>query len=99
MFDSRKDCDQQWIREIHHFDDEHFLILCCTYAQAKAFTRVQCVEMDLSFKMVAGKTNVFSIGGWNEDTKRRFYVSLAELVFDLLIRFRYQCLLLCPHEC
>jgi hypothetical protein len=63
-FDQRRDNDKQWIREVHWFDETHFLILCCTYAQAKAFIDVKHIEMDLSFKMVNGKTNVFSISGW-----------------------------------
>ena len=70
-FDRLKDSSEQWIRSISFFDDYHYLIICCTYAQAKAFTKVQCLEMDLSFKMVEGKTNVFSLAGWNDDTKRR----------------------------
>jgi hypothetical protein len=70
MFDRLRDSDQQWIRKILFFDNEHFLIICCTYAQAKAFAQVQCIEMDLSFKMIQGSTNVFSIAGWNEDVKR-----------------------------
>ena len=32
--------------------------------------KVQCVEMDLAFKMVDGTTNLFSIAGWNEQTRR-----------------------------
>jgi hypothetical protein len=69
-FDQRRDTDQQWIREIHFFDPEHYLILCCTYAQAKAFINVQHIEIDLSFKMVNGKTNVFSISAWNLQAQR-----------------------------
>ena len=68
--DQHKENTEQWIRAIHNFDDKHFLIVCCTYAQAKAFQRVECIEMDLSFKMVQGKTNVFSIAGWDENSKR-----------------------------
>jgi len=70
-FDRLQDSDEQWIRKIHFFDDENFLIVCCTYAQAKAFTSVQCLEMDLSFKMVQGTPNVFSLATWNEDVKRK----------------------------
>ena len=70
-FDRLQDSDEQWIRKIHFFDDENFLIVCCTYAQAKAFTSVQCLHMDLSFKMVQGTPNVFSLATWNEDVKRK----------------------------
>lgn len=38
----------------------------------KRFTKAQCLEMDLALKMVQGKTNVFSISGWNNDTKRMY---------------------------
>ncbi|PYH88477.1 hypothetical protein BO71DRAFT_403826 [Aspergillus ellipticus CBS 707.79] len=70
-FDQLRNSDEQWIREVHFLDNtNHFLILCCTYAQAKAFINVQHIEMDLSFKMVQGTTNVFSISAWNADVKR-----------------------------
>ena len=62
-FDQLKDNNSQWIQSITFFNDEYYLIICCTYAQAKAFVKVECIKMDLSFKMVAGKTNVFSIVG------------------------------------
>jgi len=61
--DQYKENTEQWIRAIHNFNNEHFLIVCCTYAQAKAFQHVTCIEMDLSFKMIRGKTNLFSIAG------------------------------------
>jgi len=32
-----KENTKQWIRAIYNFDDEHFLIVCYTYTQAKAF--------------------------------------------------------------
>lgn len=30
------------------------------------------LEMDLSFKMVRGKTNLYSLVSWDEDTQRMF---------------------------
>ncbi|KAB8228235.1 uncharacterized protein BDW43DRAFT_304052 [Aspergillus alliaceus] len=69
-FDRLKENSEQWIREVHFFDPEHWLIICCTYAQAKAFIHANYLEMDLFFKMVNGKTNVFSISSWNAQTKR-----------------------------
>ncbi|KAN0068226.1 hypothetical protein V8E54_013796, partial [Elaphomyces granulatus] len=96
-FDQLRSCDEHWIRKIHSFDDEHLLIICFTYGQAKAFTK-ECLEMDLAFKMVQGKTNVFSISGWNNDTKRinvycyaflntethNVYSKMFELIFEVL---------------
>jgi hypothetical protein len=73
-FDQLKSTDEQWIRYIHEFDKDHYLIICCTYDQAKAFSKVHCIEMDLSFKMVQGKTNVFSIAGWDDQVKRMFSI-------------------------
>jgi hypothetical protein len=78
-FDRLKDSNEQWIREVHFFDPEHYLIICCTYAQAKAFTKVQCIEMDLSFKMVYGNTNVFSISAWNADAHRKSILYLVHI--------------------
>lgn len=66
---------EQWIRAFQWFNNkENFIVICCTYAQAKAFRNAHCLEMDLSFKMVQGKTNVFSICGWQKQTKRKHRV-------------------------
>jgi hypothetical protein len=35
------------------------------------------IEIDLSFKMVQGKINLFSISGWDEDAKRMYSICLA----------------------
>jgi len=52
FIDQHKENTKQWIWAIYNFDDEHFIIICCMYAQAKAFQCMKCIEMDLSFKMV-----------------------------------------------
>jgi hypothetical protein len=71
-FDQTRSLTDQWIRKVIRLDsDEHFLIICCTSAQAKAFAEARCVEIDLAYKMVAGKTNVFTIVGWDEVAKRK----------------------------
>jgi hypothetical protein len=72
-FEKGKPNEEQWIREVYFFDEshEHYLILCCTYEQAMLFMHVQHVQMDLAFKMVQGKTNVFSLSDWNEDAQRK----------------------------
>lgn len=71
-FDCRKPKDEQWIREIYFFDEnhEHFLVICLTYAQAKAFQTAHYIEMDLAFKMIAGKINVFTIAAWSDEGNR-----------------------------
>lgn len=71
QLDQKKPYDQ-WIRDIHFFDDEkqRFCIICCTDKQARALTQVRSLEMDLSFKMVNGSTNVFSLTSWDEKRKR-----------------------------
>jgi hypothetical protein len=68
VFDQAKPSDEQWIREVYFFDEdrEHFLIICCTYEQAKLFQKVQFLQMDLAFKMVQGKTKVFSLCSFDE---------------------------------
>lgn len=78
-FDQKRKNADQWIRNIHFFDDmqQHYLILCCTEAQAKEFQRAQFLQMDMSFKMVQGKTNVFSISGWNPETHRMSYICIG----------------------
>jgi len=47
-----KENTEQWIRAIYNFNNKHFLIICCIYAQAKAFQHVIYIKIDLSFKMV-----------------------------------------------
>ncbi len=37
------------------------MIICCTYAQTKTFADVECLEMNLFFKMIQKKVNVFFI--------------------------------------
>ncbi|KAI9751102.1 MAG: hypothetical protein M1835_001264, partial [Candelina submexicana] len=71
-FDKLRPYETRWIRSITFLDEsrQKFIIVCCTYAQAKAFLNQACLEMDLAFKMVQGKTNVYSISGWNEDVQR-----------------------------
>ena len=82
--DQHKENTEQWIRTVHNFDDEHYLIVCCTYAQAKAFQHVTCMEMDLSFKMVQGKTNLFSIAGWDDNSKRMHNLHLVYALYILI---------------
>ena len=72
-FDQFKSKEDQWIRTIYYFDDEvynYFIVICCTLRQAQALVKATALEIDLSFKMVAGKVNLFSISGWDDDTQR-----------------------------
>lgn len=72
QFDLTKNVDDQWIREVYFFDREHYLIICCTFEQAKLFQSVRHIEIDLAFKMVQGQTKVFTISGWNERVNSKF---------------------------
>ena len=68
--DKHRNTEERWIREIAYYnetDPEVFYIICCLYAQAKAFINAEYIQIDLSFKQVAGSTNIFSIVGWNTD--------------------------------
>ena len=40
--------------------------------------------MDLSFKMVQGKTNVFSIAGWDENSKHMHTLYYAYVTHELI---------------
>ena len=73
MLDLTRSNDDQWIREVHFLDEDktQFLIICCTYEQAKLFLEVRHLEMDVAFKMVQGKTNVFSISSWNPQSQSK----------------------------
>jgi hypothetical protein len=45
---------------------------------------VECIEMDLSFKMVQGKTNIFSIAGWDENSKHIYTLCYAYAAYGLI---------------
>jgi hypothetical protein len=77
-FDQKRPYDQ-WIREVFFFDNDfkHYIILCCTDQQANAFQEAQFIQVDLSFKMIQGKANVFNIAGWNEEHQRKLSLPLA----------------------
>lgn len=72
QLDQSREPKEQWIRDIYFFDDErqYFMIICCTYEQAKAFQKQQHIEMDLAFKTVNGKTMVYSIAAYNSDARQ-----------------------------
>jgi hypothetical protein len=75
--DRYKDHEEQWICDFHWIDKDHYIITCCTFKQAHAFIQQKSIEMDLSFKMVQGKTNLFSICGWDDDAQRMFNTCCA----------------------
>ena len=59
LIDRNLPSEEQFIRHIHSFDEDHFMIICFTYTQAKEFFRHHCIQMDLAFKMVQGKINLY----------------------------------------
>ena len=61
---------ERWLRRIIHIDDEHWLIICCSYAQAMRFTEQNFIQIDVSFKMVQGKIQLFSLAGFDEEVNR-----------------------------
>lgn len=65
-YDRRK-LYNQWIRKIYWFDEarKHFCIVCFTDRQARAIKQAEFLEIDLSFKIVNGSTNVFSLYTWD----------------------------------
>lgn len=95
-FDQKKPHDQ-WIRDIHFFDEQkqQFCIVSCTDKQAHALMKVRILEMDLSFKMVNGKTNIFSLVSWDDKKKRKpalFYHRFTNKPRDPYLRVRfYEC--------
>lgn len=64
------DKSDRWIQHICYLEEGHWIIICCTYAQATRFLNQRYIEIDLSFKMVAGKVTLFSIAGWDQETQR-----------------------------
>lgn len=82
--------EEQWLRDVHFYDDKHYLILCCAFDQAIAFFDAQYIQMDLAFKMVAGDTKVFSIAGWSDIS----LLELRTLTLPGVITYAR----ICPHE-
>ncbi|ORY59939.1 uncharacterized protein BCR38DRAFT_412156 [Pseudomassariella vexata] len=69
--EKNKPRSQRWIRHIHRFDDyKHFLIICCTQKQAELWKYEKFLQVDLSYKMIKGDTNLFSFAGENKDIGR-----------------------------
>jgi hypothetical protein len=58
-------------------DNKFFIVICCTAKQARAYAQCEHLEMDMAFKMVAGKTNLFSFTGWDPLSKRMFCIRPA----------------------
>ena len=99
-FDQLRPSDEQWIRDVYFFDEAHtkFMIICCSYDQAKLFRDVKHIQMDLAFKMVHGRTKTFSIASEDEQTKkimvyayvfmnhdsREVYATMFERLFRIL---------------
>ena len=76
--DQNKPNEEQWFREIWYSDcGSHFIIVCCTKQQAIQFQYCNHLQMDMSFKMIAGKTMVFSLVGWCPRAKRMLSISSA----------------------
>lgn len=68
------DHESQWIRDFYWIDSIHYIIICCTIKQAKAFQQQHHFEIDLSFKMIQGDVNLFSIVSWDDDANCKFSI-------------------------
>ncbi|KAI2466462.1 hypothetical protein F4781DRAFT_434338 [Annulohypoxylon bovei var. microspora] len=70
--DLKRPEDERWIREICYLgvkkDISRYVVICMTKKQAEAFRDCAHIQMDLSFKMVHGQTNLYSVVGLNEIT-------------------------------
>jgi hypothetical protein len=67
--DREKHPEEQWIRAVRFLDNEEYLIVLCTQKMAIAMLDCIHLEIDMSFKIVAGATNLFSLVGWDVYTK------------------------------
>ena len=67
--DQERHNEDQWIRAIRFLPNNEFLIVLCTNNMAKAILSCIHLEMDISFKMVAGTTNLYSLVGWDTYAK------------------------------
>lgn len=64
-----------WWRHVEKFGPQlqWHIIICFTYDQAMGLhdPSVKHLELDLSFKMIQGETNVFSIQSYNKQARRK----------------------------
>lgn len=76
--DRHRDNSDQWIRQTYYFPNSpHFLFVCCTATQAEAFLDCKHLEIDMSFKMVTGQTNLFSLISWDGSLKSKSGICVA----------------------
>jgi hypothetical protein len=84
LLDRDKPNKDQWFRDIWYSNcSQYFILVCCTQEQAKQFQYCNHLQMDMSFRMVAGKIMVFSLVGWCSRSKRMLRISLAYAVLML----------------
>ena len=82
--DKQRSNEEQWFREVWYSDcEQYFIIVCCTKEQAIHYQKCRHAQIDCAFKMVAGRTMVFSLCGWEAYAKCMFNIcyTYTELMF------------------
>ena len=69
--------DKRWIRQVIMLEETKFLVICMTQAQGKYWREADCIEMDMSWKMVAGDVNVVSFDGIDKEIRRMLSICLS----------------------
>ncbi|RKF71472.1 hypothetical protein GcM3_101022 [Golovinomyces cichoracearum] len=82
QIDRIKDSKHGWSRPMQYLDEKHYLIICCTYAQAKAFEKDEAAK----------HTNTYFCAFINTDTRESYATMFKEIfrVLDDVGRFSVQ---------
>lgn len=76
---------ERWIRKIWWSTDRKwFMIFACTIAEAREFKYCEHLQVDMSFKMIQGETNIWSFVGWSHRAKRMFILCSAYAKTNLI---------------
>jgi len=64
---------ERFIRQVGmvEHNPENWFVICFTLNQAVHFLAAKTVQMDLSFKLIAGNIKTFTITGWNSETSSK----------------------------
>jgi hypothetical protein len=71
--------NERWIRKIHISDNNpaKFFIICFTNSMAYSLFAQMAIKMDMSFKMVHNKMNIFALAGLNTQIRRKLNLGLT----------------------
>lgn len=74
--DQLRPVEERWIRQIDVTNEADYIIILCLQADAQHARNAQCLEFDMSFKMISGLANVMTCSGWDEEHRGEYMLSI-----------------------